>query len=339
MGYTERRRRLLRCEENAMVSRRLPLILAGSCSAVLLGGSMGEATPRATTGQSVPAATRVQQHAVHQGWLSSAARKQKLLYVSDYTESLVLIYAQGAEGSGPIGEIVNGLSSPQGIAVDKSGTLYVANQGNNTVTEYPAGSIDPSVILSTDISEPLDVSVDSNGVLYVGESSADTILEFRPGSTSPDTTISVTHPSELTNSKNDDLYLTYNLHFSSNGGYVEHCKPLKTKCKNRGISTGFAQGIAIDSKGNLLVGDVYNEVIDIFAPGQTSPSRTIATKNQEPGKLALDATDTTLYMADPANFAVELYDYATGTQTGSFTYGPADELEGVALFPGQKPGR
>ncbi len=61
----------------------------------------------------------------------------KLLYVTDYTGSIVLIYKQGATGAGPIGEIVTGIDQPQGDAVDKSGTLYVANEGNNTVTEYP----------------------------------------------------------------------------------------------------------------------------------------------------------------------------------------------------------
>ena len=46
-----------------------------------------------------------------------------------------------------------------------------------------------------------------------------------------------------------------------------------------------------------------------------------------------------LYMADPANFAIRLFDYASGTELSSFTFGSADELEGVALFPGQKPGK
>ena len=318
-----------------MTTRRSLLFVVSACTALMLGLSPSGASSRPTFGH----APALKQSTVRHGWISPMAKKMKLTYVSDYTASIVLIYAQGSESAGPIGEIVNGISNPQGIAVDSAGTLYVANQGNNTVTEYPAGATDPSVTLSNSISRPLDVSVDKNGILYVGESSSSTVLEFKPGSTSPDTTVSISKPSGLTNAKNNDLYLTYNISFSSAGGAVARCKPLKKKCSDLGIVVGFAQGMAIDSQGNLLVGDAFAEVIDIFAPGQTTPFRTITTHYEEPSKFAFNSNDSVLYMADPANFAIRLFDYASGTELSSFTFGPADELEGVALFPGQKPGK
>ena len=316
-----------------MLLRRSALVLAGA-GVLILAGCSGGATPGAAAGLSVPAGTSAQTTERH-GWIPAAAKTERLLYVSDYTSSVVLIYKQGDTGAGPIGEIAMGVSDPEGIAVDNMGTLYVTNDGNNTITEYPAGSSSPSVTLSTDISSPLDVSVDSHRNVYVTESSASMILEFKPGSTSPNVTVSLEHPSVATNSKYD-LFVTHN---QGSTGLVDRCKPLSTKCTDRGISVSFAQGIAIDLKGNLLVGSVFGAVIDIYAPGQTSPFRTIPVTNEQPAKLALNTNDTTLYMADPANFAVRLFDYASGNQTSSFTFGSADELEGVALFPGQKPGR
>ncbi|MGA8532611.1 MAG: hypothetical protein WB615_00720 [Candidatus Tumulicola sp.] len=316
-----------------MVFHKSSLVLASACAALVLSACAGGTSPGAATGSAMPLVTAGQsapRAAIPR------AKNEKFLYVSDYTSSIVLIYRQGATGSGPIGEIVDGISSPQGIAVDASGTLYVANEGNNTVTEYPAASSSPSVTLSTGISRPLDVSVDPNGVVYVTEGSAGKILEFKPGSTSPDATVSLAHPSDATNSKTDHVYVTYN---AASAGHVTRCKALSTQCTDLGISVGLAQGIAIDLKGNLLVGDVYGEIINIYAPHKKTPFRTIAVKDEQPSKLALDTTDKTLYMADPANFAVRLIDYASGNQLSSFTYGPADELEGVALFPGQKPGR
>ena len=255
--------------------------------------------------------------AARHGWISPAAKKQKLLFVSDYSASIILIYLQGATGSGPVGEIVAGIANPQGIAVDASGTLYVANAGNNTVAEYPAGSVSPSVTLSTGISDPLDVSVDSNGIVYITEpGTSGMLLEFKPGSTSPDAALSIPHASVSTNAKNNDAYVTN----SSDGG-VLRCKPLKTKCKSLGIAVQFSQGIAIDSQGNLLVGDTFGGVIDIYAPGQTTPFRTITTTYEQPKELALDTKDQTLYMADPANAAVDLFDYASGSLISTFTFG------------------
>jgi DNA-binding beta-propeller fold protein YncE len=271
------------------------------------------------------------------GWISPLAKKKKLLYVTDYNSSVVLIYQQGNTGAGPIGEIATGIDTPEGDAVDASGTLYVANNGNNTVTEYPAGAMSPSVTLSTDIADPLDVSVDTKGIVYVADGGpAGEVLEFEPGSTSPNATVSMPHPSGETNAKNGNLYVTHN---ASSVGKVAECKPLATTCKDLGISVEYAQGVAIDLHGNLLVGDVYAQVIDIYKRGATSPFRTIAVPYEQPSKFALDKTDATLYMADPANFAVDLYDYSTGTLESTFTFGSADELEGVALAPGQKPGK
>jgi strictosidine synthase-like protein len=318
-----------------MMSRRSALLLASTCTLALAGCS-GGASPVSTTGAALPPGAVGQSVARH-GWISPDAQKQrqKLLYVSDYTASIVLIYLQGATSKGPIGEILNGIVNPEGVAVDAAGKLYVANLGGNTVTEYPAGSINPSVTLSTGISHPLDVSVDKNGIVYVTEGSAGQILEFKPGSTSPDATVSISHPSSDTNARDGSLYVTYN---ASSAGHVAKCKPLATTCKDLGITVGLAQGIALDLKGNLLVGDVFGQVINIYAKGQKTPFRTITITNEEAGKLALSMKDATLFMADPANFAVRLLDYATGTEKSSFTFGSADELEGVGLFPGQRPG-
>jgi hypothetical protein len=315
-----------------MFANRAPLYLAVTCI-VLTSTACSGTSPETPAG---PITTAQRLSGPRHGWILPEAKRKKLLYVTDYTSSIVLIYKQGATGSGPVGEIVDGIDGPQGDAVDKSGTLYVANELGNTVTEYPAGSTSASVTLSTDISKPLDVSVDSNKVVYVMEGSAGKILEFKPGSSSPDATVSLSHPSDGTNAKNDDLYVSYN---ASSAGHVARCKPLAATCKDLGISVGLAQGIAIDLHGNLALGDVYAQVINIYKRRQTTPFRTISVSEEQPSKLALNVTDTTLYMADPANFAVDLYNYAAGTLQSTFTFGSADELEGVALSPGQKPGR
>ncbi|HEY2473201.1 MAG TPA: hypothetical protein VGI19_00220 [Candidatus Cybelea sp.] len=313
-----------------MLASKARLIVAGAGIALMLAACSGATTPISPS-PSLPGASNVARH----GWISPAAKHQKLLYVTDYTESAVLVYKQNDTSGGPIGEITTGIDGPEGDAVDKSGTLYVANNANSTVTEYPKGSESPTVTLSTGIVDPLDVSVDSKGIVYVMDNSASQILEFKPGSTSPDATVSLSKPSDGTNAKNDDLYVSYN----SSGGHVARCKPLATTCTDLGISVGLAQGIALDLKGNLLLGDVFAEAINVYKPKKTQPFRTISTYLEQPAKLALSKTDATFFMADPANFAVEIYNYARGTLEYSFTFGSGNELEGVALSPGQPPGK
>jgi sugar lactone lactonase YvrE len=313
------------------LSYKARLILAGAGIALILAACSGGATP-VTPSATLPGAANAARH----GWISPAAKGKKVLYVTDYTGSAVLIYNQNDTGEGPIGEITSGIDGPQGDAVDAHGKLYVANQAGNTVTEYPRGATKPSVTLSTDIASPLDVSVDSHGIVYVMDNSSSEILEFKPGSTSPDATVSLTKPSDAVNAKDDDLYVSYN---TSSYGRVARCKPLATSCTDLGITVGLAQGIALDRKGNLVLGDYFGEAIKIYHPNQTSPFRSISVYNEEPGNLAFTKNDATFYMADPQNSAVEVYDYASGTRTGKFRFGTGDELDGVALSPGQKPGK
>jgi hypothetical protein len=318
-----------------MLSDNARLTLAGACATLVLAACSAGALP-GTTAVSPPGGPA--SGAARNGWTLPMPKKKKLklLYVTDYESSVVLIYQQGDTGAGPIGEISDGVNYPEDDAVDRSGNLYVANNGNDTVTIYAPGATSPSTTLSTDISDPLELSVDSKGILYVADGGASgKILEFKPGSMSPDATVSMPHPGGETNAKNDDLYVTHN---QSSSGRVSVCKPLATSCTDLGISVGYAQGVALDKKGNLLVGDIYGTVIDIYKPGTTTPFRTITTKYESPSKLALNTTDSTLYMADPANFAVDIYNYKAGMQESSFTFGSGQELEGVALYPGQKPG-
>ena len=318
-----------------MMSDNTRFTFAGACLTLMLVACSGGASPGTPAVAPLAGASSSTAH----GWISPAAKKKKmkLLYVTDYNSSVVLIYKQGDTGAGPIGEIETGISSPQGDAVDKSGNLYVANNGNNTVTVYAPGASSPSTTLSTDIADPLDVSVDSKGVIYVADGGASgEILEFKPGSTSPDATVSMSHPAGETNAKNGDLYVTHN---TSSGGHVSVCAPLSTSCNDLGITVEYAQGVALDKHGNLLVGDIFAGLIDIYKPGSTTPFRTITTKYESPSKLALNKSDSTLYFADPANFSVDIYNYKTGTQDSTFTFGSGQELEGVALYPGQKPGK
>lgn len=318
-----------------MLTDNARLTFAGACATLILAACGGASPGPPALAPPGGTPSTVARH----GWLSPLAKKKKtkLLYVTDYTDSIVLVYQQGKTSAGPIGEITEGIYSPQDDAVDKSGNLYVVNQGNNTVAIFAPGATSPTTTLSTDITDPLDISVDSKGTIYVADGGASgKILEFKSGSTSPDATVSMPHPGGLTNSKNDDLYVTHN---QSSSGRVSVCTPLAPSCTDLGISVEYAQGVAIDKKGNLLVGDIFAELIDIYKPNTTTPFRTITTYEESPSKLALNASDKTLYMADPANGAVDIYNYKAGTQESSFTFSSGQELEGVALYPGQKPGK
>jgi hypothetical protein len=268
------------------------------------------------------------------GWLSPAALTTPVAYVSDFNGSVIDIYPANKNNPAPVGQITTGIASPLGNYVDRNGTLYVANSSNGTVTEYPKGSTTPSVTLSNGISGPISVAVDRNGNVAVGEFANGTILEFPAGSSSPTVTITLlTLPEALAFDRTGHLYAAWNVNTGSSlVGHVSKCEKLRAVCVDQGIAEGQSGGLALDSAGNLILGDQTNHVINIYAPNTTSPKRTITTSGQSPYKFELNAREQKLYFADILTNKVEIYNYTTGTQFGTISSG-LQSAWGVSLSP------
>ncbi len=68
-----------------------------------------------------------------------------------------------------------GLFGPNGLAFDGNGNLYVANEGNNTLSEVsPSGTVTTFVAASAGLSGPTGLAFDSNGNLYVANGGSNT---------------------------------------------------------------------------------------------------------------------------------------------------------------------
>jgi DNA-binding beta-propeller fold protein YncE len=70
-----------------------------------------------------------------------------------------------------------GLDSPEGLAFDSAGNLYVANADYNTIEKFGTNSVG-SVFASTGMDSPKGLAFDSAGNLYVAEPLSNTIEEF-----------------------------------------------------------------------------------------------------------------------------------------------------------------
>jgi sugar lactone lactonase YvrE len=105
------------------------------------------------------------------------------LYVADSCQGYtcagdVRVFAPNAGGDvAPIRTIAGpatGLSTPEGVALDSAGNLYVANMGANTITVYAAaglGDVAPIRTIAganTRLDQPAGLAIDALGYLYVG---------------------------------------------------------------------------------------------------------------------------------------------------------------------------
>ena len=76
-----------------------------------------------------------------------------------------------------------GFDHAAGVAVDKSGNIYVADEADSAVKEMPAGCASPSCVttLGGGFSFPFGVAVDGSGNVYVADTNNNSIKEMPSG--------------------------------------------------------------------------------------------------------------------------------------------------------------
>ncbi len=113
------------------------------------------------------------------------------LWVANYTSSTVVAFAAnqlGASGS-PTPAVTlsatgGSLNNPVGLAFDRNGNLWVANNTSSTVVEFvmhQLGNPTPQVTLSANagsLNRPTGLVFDANGTLWVANGGGNTVVQF-----------------------------------------------------------------------------------------------------------------------------------------------------------------
>ena len=185
------------------------------------------------------------------------------LYISDsYSSQVFKVSATGiltvAAGNGTIGYSGDGglatsaqLSGPEGLSVDGSGNLFIADEGNSVIREVlastgniqtvagnfaagPGYSGDGGLATSAQLSDPYGVFVDATGNIFIADTNNSVIREVLAGSGNIQTVAG---------------------NFSAGGGYSG----------DGGVPTSarldLPEGVFLDGTGNIFIADTNNSVI------------------------------------------------------------------------------
>ncbi len=142
------------------------------------------ALPAACSGGSTPFPRLVSDP---QGWPDAKSMANPILFVADLQGNVVRLYDPNTPNPPAEGSITNGIASPQGLAVDSKGALYVSNVGSApAITVYSPGADKPHLRIPT--TGYYGIAVDSNGDIF-GTSIAGTVVGYRRGKKTPFETI------------------------------------------------------------------------------------------------------------------------------------------------------
>lgn len=245
-----------------------------------------------------------------------AAKTGHVLYVSDEgSPNLIQIYAQKNPNAGPVGQITDGLSTPDGMAIDTAGNLYVANAGNNTVAVYPPGKTSPSSTYTDGMATPANVVVGNDGTLYVVNLNGGTefVNEYPPGSMTPSLKIPAPanyYENGLAVDPSGNLYVSY--HNSSGQGWVYKYPFQSASGTNLELAVHTPAGLVLDKKGNLIVADAtLPAAILVFPPGQTQPSLKVTQGVGNPFLSCLDKKENRYFVTDsyPSPEGIDVFTY------------------------------
>lgn len=303
----------------ALIVAALIGIAGCSGAATTPSGSPGASAMTSVVHRGVPFIPTMHQNVVPNHSMHPAySAKKSLVFEGDQIEAAVNIYQTKklTSNPAPIATIHVSAGCPYGMAVDKKGTIYVAdNCGGNDVELYPKGKTTMSTRITDGVSNPLGLAIDKNGTLYVSNYPA-SITEYAYGTSTPSQTITgggMTDPFGLALDKSGNLYIA---DFGTDSVY--ELPAGGSSVTNLNLSgLGEPLGLAIDAKtGYLWETDGEGNAVNVYNLASSSSPIETFTGHGEPYAISDE------HMGKPMGEVVEsdlgtlsVYAYKPGSYT------------------------
>jgi len=208
--------------------------------------------------------------------------------------------------NGQLFTVGSGFNTPQQVAIDGAGTLYVTDTGTRTVIEIPEGCAASSCQRTLDggFAAPYGIAVDGAGNLYVTDVGIDRVLELPLGCTSSACEI------PIGSGWNDPNAVA--LDSAGNVFVVDqgHQRVERVAAGAAGQTTvvsdlPFSAGIAVDAAGDLFVSDFGNARI-FEVPAGGGAQRTIASGLDQPQGMTLDYAGNVFFSQSGSNDGISV---------------------------------
>jgi streptogramin lyase len=249
----------------------------------------------------------------------------------------------------PVTTLVSlGLSSPQGMALDASGNVYIADTGNGVIEEWSPLTQQLTTLPSSGLSSPQGVAVDGLGNIYIAEWTGNKIYKWSAVTQQMTTLVSsgLDGPSGVAVDGSGNVYIPdmYNNAIKEWSAATEQVTapvlgvkwPLGVAVDCSGniyIAGGLAyqiyeqsaatgqvatlvpsglylpSGVAVDGSGNVFIADASHNAIKKWSPVTQQVTTLVSSGLSKPLGVAVDSSGN-VYIADMYNNAIKEITYA-----------------------------
>ncbi len=260
------------------------------------------------------------------------------LFISDAANGAAYLYG----ASGKLDARATSFVQPEGVAVDSSGRLYVADNGASRVLIYDTRLDSTPIVLRDPGQSPEGIAVDRHGNVAVTNFAfgASSVSFYRSGATTPTKTIGCVDFAGLETAAFDDrgnLYVGGEdpsdravIGVVTGGIAGRTIMPLRTA--NRIV---FAGSVAVTSKGQLAIEDRVQRIVYTYAAPRNgslgNPLSALPLRgSRDPVTIALDPRDANIYAVDEITSTASRYSMPTGALTARFNL-PSGFPVGIAV--------
>jgi DNA-binding beta-propeller fold protein YncE len=274
-------------------------------------------------------------------WAAPDAATGTLLYTCDVDAGTCEWFKVGRN---TVVGMITGLTHPVGIAVDKSGNVFIADRSGH-VFEYAKGGTTLLKTFDDPGFNPEDVAVDSDGTLYVVANlsgGVGHVAVYSGGSTTPTRIINDPLFHTVLSVAVDENHLLIACYQDpSNVGNCDEFAGGKGPGRKVIRGLGFASGVSFDNAENIVVDDGLNSSTNVYK-GTTFARCNTINQTAFPFHNSVDKTNGDLFYADPANGALYEETFGDCVGIGSFelTYDQGirvNESGAATVDPGQTP--
>jgi hypothetical protein len=230
------------------------------------------------------------------------AKVRSFLYVANegYPGPAVDVFDRHDLAKGPVRTVTDKVIYPDGIFIDGSDNLYVADDegsGGNVVTMYAKdGRLRRTY---RGLEAAVDVAVGADGTVYAGDCFGK-VLEYAPDSTKLIRTVPI--PGcvlGLAVDAKNNLYVGYQ---KLNSGLSQVRRFARGATRGVDVlgprSVDEIGGIGIDKNGYLVVVD-QTKGVEVFSRLHEPPTRIITTGQEFPYRFAFNKDETVMYVSSP----------------------------------------